>query len=118
MTSTYFTFLPLIIRFLWLKTEQLEAGAKNSVCQNPRPVPLGPGGAPRITPASAGNLVVIIPALFSSGSTCSRYAATSRNLPVWTSNTNPLTGMCFGIQGCDFTFWTCSRVFSSRSVNE
>jgi hypothetical protein len=30
-------------------------------------------------------------------------------------HTNPLTGS-FGIQGCDFTFWTCSRVFSSKSA--
>src|ERR1700758_5310757 len=43
---------------------------------------------------------------------------TSRNLPVSTSKMKPRTGMSLAIQGCDLTFFICSRVFSSGSLKE
>lgn len=48
---------------------------------------------------------------------CSGTASTSRRRPVSMSNTKPLTGTSFAIQGCDLTFLICSRVFCSGSEN-
>jgi hypothetical protein len=55
------------------------------------------------------------PSSFQAAVRC-RTASTSLRRPVSMSNTKPLTGTSFAIQGCDLTCLICSRVFCSGSL--